>query len=200
MHFQYRQNCGFLAARINITTNIAERIKGDLADPNENNVLSGNGSKVEIQQTPSLISWVKGAMSDLGLGLAWAALYFSVFTAWSNGQTIGKKICSIKVVRLDNKTLTLWESFNRYGGYGAGFATGLLGFLQLYWDPNRQAIQDKISETLVLRMEKINKTQKHSNDNIERITSAKDSSESNTKGSVTKTPQNDVAQESSFKI
>ena len=42
----------------------------------------------------------------------------------------------------------------RYGGYGAGLATGLMGFLQIYWDPNRQAIQDKISETLVVDIRK----------------------------------------------
>ncbi|MFT6084847.1 MAG: putative RDD family membrane protein YckC [Glaciecola sp.] len=100
----------------------------------------------------SLLKWVKGIMSDLGLGLGWAALYFSVFTAWWRGQTIGKKIVGIEVVKLDGNYPSLWESFGRYGGYGAGFATGLLGFLQIYWDPNRQAIQDKISETLVLRL------------------------------------------------
>ncbi len=43
------------------------------------------------------------------------------------------------------------DCFGRYGGYGAGFATGLLGFLQVYWDPNRQAIQDKISATVVIK-------------------------------------------------
>nr|WP_297349970.1 RDD family protein [uncultured Glaciecola sp.] len=101
----------------------------------------------------SLVKWVEGIMSDLGLGLGWAALYFSVFTAWWRGQTIGKKIVGIEVVKLDGNYPSLWESFGRYGGYGAGFATGLLGFLQIYWDPNRQAIQDKISETLVLRLQ-----------------------------------------------
>jgi hypothetical protein len=45
----------------------------------------------------------------------------------------------------------LLDCFGRYGGYGAGFATGLLGFLQIYWDPNRQAIQDKISATVVIK-------------------------------------------------
>jgi uncharacterized RDD family membrane protein YckC len=44
----------------------------------------------------------------------------------------------------------LWDSFGRYGGYGAGLATGLLGFIQIYWDPNRQAIHDKISATIVI--------------------------------------------------
>ncbi|MBT0586164.1 RDD family protein [Alteromonas sp. SM 2104] len=101
----------------------------------------------------SLIAWLKGFATDLGLGFGWAALYFSTLTAWFNGATVGKRLVGICVVRLDGKTPSLWESFGRYGGYGAGLATGLLGFLQIYWDANRQAIQDKISETLVLRLQ-----------------------------------------------
>lgn len=98
----------------------------------------------------TVISWLEGIMEDLGIGFGWAAFYFSIFTAWWKGQTPGKKLLGIKVIKLDGKEPNLWESFGRYGGYGAGFATGLLGFLQVYWDPNRQAIQDKISETLVI--------------------------------------------------
>ena len=33
----------------------------------------------------------------------------------------------------------------------AGFATGLLGFAQVFWDANRQAIHDRISGTVVIR-------------------------------------------------
>lgn len=132
-------------------------------------------AKAEV--LPSLLEWGEAIMSELGLGLGWAALYFSVFTAWANGQTIGKRLCRIKVVKLDGNAPNLWESFGRYGGYGAGFATGLLGFLQLYWDPNRQAIQDKISETLVLRIEKSKKSVKTCPEglNVEIETGAKDS-------------------------
>ncbi|MFT6270483.1 MAG: putative RDD family membrane protein YckC [Alphaproteobacteria bacterium] len=111
-----------------------------------------HANEPSTEALPSIVKWAQVVLSDLGIGLGWAALYFSVFTAWANGQTVGKKMCGIKVVKLDGTTPNLWESFERYGGYGAGFATGLLGFLQLYWDPNRQAIQDKISETLVLRI------------------------------------------------
>ena len=101
--------------------------------------------------TYSLIELAKGIVGDLGLGFGWAALYFSVFTAWWKGSTPGKRMVRIRVIKLDGTSPTLWESFGRYGGYGAGLATGLLGFIQIFWDPNRQAIQDKISETLVLR-------------------------------------------------
>jgi len=103
---------------------------------------------------PSLMDWLKGIAEDLGLGFGWAAFYFSIFTAWWKGQTPGKRLLGIKVLKLDGNGLNLWESFGRYGGYGAGLATGLLGFLQIYWDPNRQAIQDKISETLVIDLGK----------------------------------------------
>ncbi len=98
----------------------------------------------------SIVAWAKGILDDLGIGLGWAALYFSVFTAWWRGQTPGKKLAGIRAVRLDGKPFTLWTAFERYGGYGAGFATGLLGFAQVYWDRNRQAIHDKISETVVI--------------------------------------------------
>lgn len=98
----------------------------------------------------SVIGWAKGILNDLGIGLGWSALYFSVFPAWWGGQTPGKKLAGIRAVRLDGKPFTLWSAFERYGGYGAGFATGLLGFAQVYWDRNRQAIHDKISETVVI--------------------------------------------------
>lgn len=100
----------------------------------------------------SIVNWVKGIAADLGLGFGWAAFYFTAFTGLFNGQTPGKLMFGIKVIKLDGSALNLWESFGRYGGYGAGLATGLLGFIQIYWDANRQAIQDKISETLVINL------------------------------------------------
>lgn len=102
--------------------------------------------------TRSIIGWAKGIIEDFGLGFGWATFYFTVMLSYFKGRTLGKKIIGIKVIKLDGKPLTLWESFGRYGGYGAGLATGLLGFLQVYWDPNRQAIQDKISTTVVVKV------------------------------------------------
>jgi uncharacterized RDD family membrane protein YckC len=89
--------------------------------------------------------------ADFGIGLGWAAVYFSVFPAWWIGQTPGKRLLGIRVVQLDGTPISLWEAFERYGGYGAGLATGLLGFVQVFWDANRQAIHDKIAETVVIR-------------------------------------------------
>jgi len=103
------------------------------------------------QPEAGLISWGKAILSDLGIGFGWAAVYFSVFPVLWRGQTPGKKLMNIRVLALNGNYMNLWDAFGRYGGYGAGFATGLLGFLQIYWDPNRQAIHDKISSTVVIK-------------------------------------------------
>ena len=95
----------------------------------------------------TLIEW----LDDLGLGFGWIGLYFTAFTALWKGQTPGKKLMGIRVLRLDGLPMTLWASFERFGGYAAGFFTGLMGYAQVFWDRNRQAIQDKISETVVVR-------------------------------------------------
>ena len=102
----------------------------------------------------SILGWGKGLMEDLGVGIGWSSLYFTLFVAWWKGQTPGKRLLRLKIVQLDATPMTLWESFGRYGGYAAGLSTGLLGFLQVYWDPNRQAIQDKISSTVVIDVSK----------------------------------------------
>lgn len=101
---------------------------------------------------PSMLGWLKGILSDIGVGFGWAAAYFTLTVAWCNGQSLGKKLMKIKVIQIDGKDLGIMAAFGRQGGYGAGFATGLLGFAQVCWDPNRQAIQDKVASTVVIRL------------------------------------------------
>lgn len=98
--------------------------------------------------------WVFGVLRDfvdeLGFGFGWASLYLTVMLSWWKGQTVGKRLMGIRVVRLDGEPITWWTAFERAGGYAAGFATGLLGFAQVYWDANRQAIHDRIVGTVVV--------------------------------------------------
>jgi len=124
---------------------LAERVGGLEHDNAE---LKAQKEKAENRGLLSiLLSW----LDDLGIGIGWTGLYFTAFTAAWKGQTPGKKLLRVRVLRLDGLPMTLWASFERYGGYAAGFFTGLLGFAQVLWDRNRQAIQDKISETVVIR-------------------------------------------------
>lgn len=113
----------------------------------------------EDSDTHSILAWIKGFMSDMGLGFGWAAFYFTVFTAKFDGQTLGKKLLGIRVIQLDGAKISLWGAFGRYGGYAAGFTTGLLGFIQIFWDANRQGIQDKISSTVVIDLIQMHKKQ-----------------------------------------
>lgn len=120
----------------------------------EADVSDSDANSAEDPQS-SPLAWLIGSLNDLGLGFGWAAFYFTVFTAWFDGQTLGKKLLGISVIQLDGSKISLWAAFGRYGGYAAGFTTGLLGFIQIFWDANRQAIQDKISATVVIDLRKI---------------------------------------------
>lgn len=100
-------------------------------------------------------SWLNATTDfsrTLGLTFGWAGVYFTLSTAWLRGRTPGKLLFRTRVVRLDGKPLTAMDAFTRNGGYAAGLATGSIGFLRLLWDPNRQAIQDKIAGTVVVSM------------------------------------------------
>lgn len=123
-------------------------------EPSENTAVANidvkENSKTDNTPVYKGFAWLKGLIEDLGIGFGWAAFYFTMFTAIWHGQTPGKKVLRIRVIQLDGTPLSVWDSFGRYGGYGAGIATGLLGFAQIYWDPNRQAIHDKISATIVI--------------------------------------------------
>ncbi len=127
-----------LEARNEIFT---ERIE-DLEDENED-------LKEEIEN-PGFIKTMRGAGEDFGLTFGWVGIYFILSLALFNGHTAGKKLLGLKVVRLNNKPIGIWYSFERFGGYAAGLATGLLGFFQVFWDPNRQGIHDKIATTVVV--------------------------------------------------
>lgn len=99
-------------------------------------------------------SWLNAASDfsrTLGLTFGWAGVYFTLCLAWLRGRTLGKFLVGTRVVRLDGRPLTTLDAFTRYGGYAAGLATGMIGFARLLWEPNRQAIQDKIAWTVVLR-------------------------------------------------
>lgn len=90
-------------------------------------------------------------LEDLGLQIGWTGLYFcSLLVLWK-GRTPGKRLLGMRVVRLDGKPIGWYVALERFGGYAAGLATGLLGFLQIYWDDNRQTIQDRIAGTVVVR-------------------------------------------------
>jgi uncharacterized RDD family membrane protein YckC len=99
-----------------------------------------------------VMAWISSIADDLGIGFGWSALYFTFFLVIGRGQTPGKRLLGIRVIRLDARPLNWWLAFERFGGYFASLSTGLLGFLQIFWDRNRQALHDKAVETVVIRV------------------------------------------------
>jgi hypothetical protein len=108
--------------------------------------------RLERQRRGPFSAALASVADDLGIGFGWTALYFTAFLALWNGRTPGKRLVGIRVIRLDGKPLGWWNAFERFGGYAAAISTGLLGFLQILWDRNRQGIHDKVAGTVVIRV------------------------------------------------
>lgn len=119
-----------------------ERLEDDLDETEE---------ALEEERDRGILASVYGLLDDVGLSLGWAGLYFTFFLGWWKGRTPGKRLLGIRVVRLDGRALGYWISFERYGGYAASLFTGLEGFARIFWDPNRQALEDRLAGTVVVR-------------------------------------------------
>ena len=109
--------------------------------------------EVKSQQATSS-SWVnqaRGFTRALGVTFGWSGLYFTLLAGAWNGRTIGKWVFGTRAVRINSAPLTYFDAFIRNGGYVAGVAMGMIGFLKLLWEPNRQAVEDRIAGTVVIR-------------------------------------------------
>lgn len=107
-------------------------------------------AELEAERQKGIRHTVTNLLDEFGLGLGWSGLYFTFMTGFFRGRTPGKRLLRVRVVRLDGRPLGYWASLERYGGYAAALFTGFEGFLKILWDPNRQGIQDKIAETVVV--------------------------------------------------
>ncbi len=130
---------------------LEDRVAGlEQATRTQRRELERAGEELAEATSGGVFGWLREFVDELGFGFGWASLYLTVFLSWWKGQTVGKRMMGIRVVRLDGEPITWWTAFERAGGYAAGFATGLLGFAQVFWDANRQAIHDRIVGTVVV--------------------------------------------------
>ena len=105
---------------------------------------------LEEAQPRSVRDLLMAQLDEVGVGFGWGLVYFSLLPAWWRGQTVGKRLLKLRVVELTGEPMTVLRGLRRYGGYAASMATGGIGFLQVLWDPNRQALQDRAAHTVVL--------------------------------------------------
>jgi len=76
--------------------------------------------------------------------------YFTFFHG-STGQTLGKMVCKLKVVRLNGGPVGYGKAFVRWIGYLLS-SIFYLGFLWVAWDKQKQGWHDKIAGTYVIRI------------------------------------------------
>ncbi|MDD5604744.1 MAG: RDD family protein [Dehalococcoidales bacterium] len=87
----------------------------------------------------------------VGITVLIAAIYCVVFWLW-RGQTPGKIVMNVKVLKEDGTPLTLSGAIVRFLGYMVCFMTLGIGFVILAFDERRQGLHDKIALTVVVKI------------------------------------------------
>ena len=77
--------------------------------------------------------------------------YFTFFLG-TRGQTPGKMLCGLKVVRLNGNAVTYGQAAVRTLGYYLNLLTLCIGFLWVAFDPRKQGLHDKIAGTYEIRI------------------------------------------------
>lgn len=103
----------------------------------------------ELQRTPT--GRATALTQSVGVTFGWSGVYFTLLTGLLNGRTLGKLLFGIRAAKINGTKFTYFDGFVRQGGYVAGVAMGLIGFLKLLWEPNRQTVEDRIAATVVVR-------------------------------------------------
>jgi uncharacterized RDD family membrane protein YckC len=79
-------------------------------------------------------------------------IYFGPLVWLTNGQTLGKWLCGIRIVSVVHERIGFWHSLERALGYGASLLEAGSGFFQYLVNPTRQTVHDRIAETIVVRL------------------------------------------------
>ncbi len=133
------------------TLDALEERLDDVSDDLETSETRLAEARAEIESGEAgFLGLFRDIWDQAGSAIGLWSIYFTVALTLTNGRTIGKKAMGLRVLRLDGERLNWWASFERAGGYVAGIATGTLGFLQVFWDANRQCVHDKIVGTVVV--------------------------------------------------
>jgi uncharacterized RDD family membrane protein YckC len=78
-------------------------------------------------------------------------LYHAAFWSW-RGQTPGKMILGIKIIRTDSSPVIWPHALLRYAGYIASAVPLFAGFFRIAFDKRKQGWHDKIADTYVVKL------------------------------------------------
>ena len=87
------------------------------------------------------------------ISLSWfiKIAYLVIFWVW-RGQTPGKMLTGIKIIRTDSSPITWRYAFLRYLGYITSTITLCIGFIWIAFDDRKQGLHDKIADTYVVKL------------------------------------------------
>lgn len=85
-----------------------------------------------------------------GIGLLLGVAYHWYFLTQHKGQTPGKVVMNIRVIKADGTALTGTDAVLRYLGYHLNTAFFMLGWLWALADANQQGLHDKLVNTYVV--------------------------------------------------
>ncbi len=108
--------------------------------------------EIERQHSRTWLGRARGFVGALGVTFGWSGVYFTLCAGLLNGRTPGKLLWGIRAAKINGNAFTFMDGFVRHGGYIAGIAMGLLGFAKVLWEPNRQAVQDSMAATVVVKV------------------------------------------------
>ncbi|MBI5755610.1 MAG: RDD family protein [Nitrospirae bacterium] len=86
------------------------------------------------------------------IGILIGPFFFTFFTGW-DGQTPGKRLLGLRVVRTTGEPVGYGRALLRYIGYFISFFFLGLGFVMIAVDRNKRGLHDMIAGTCVIKVE-----------------------------------------------
>lgn len=114
------------------------------------------GATIVDLTTLGFIAWIttyffSASIIWIVLGVIISTMYFLGFWTW-RGQTPGKIVAGIKIIRTDSSPVTWRHSILRYLGYIVSTMILFIGFIWIAFDSHKQGIHDKIADTYVVKL------------------------------------------------
>jgi uncharacterized RDD family membrane protein YckC len=98
--------------------------------------------------------WGAGRGTGGAAGFIIGAIYYWYFWTRNNGQSPGKMIMNIRVVKANGAPISDADAIIRYFGYTLNSVILMLGWLWALFDENRQGLHDKLVNTYVVKVDK----------------------------------------------
>ncbi len=98
------------------------------------------------------ISFVSAWQTGIGASFIIGLIYSWFFWTRNHGQTPGKMLMKIRVIKTDGNPITDSDALIRYFGYLINDVL-FIGWLWAFFDENKQGLHDKMAQTYVVKVQ-----------------------------------------------